>query len=160
MTSLVGVSRCAPLRAVAGLPAYPWLPLHLLLYFVLDLATLAALSAIDATERLPAAAQALLVVFEVFVAVWWALPFHGAALLLVAGVLAALRSLAHLRWWWFRLVALAAFVLPAYALALLLSGGDAAASLVVLPMHTLMGLVVVQPRSLADVDPAMDHHVA
>ncbi|GAA3925013.1 hypothetical protein [Actinoplanes auranticolor] len=145
MASLVGVSRCSPLRTIAD-SSRVWLLVHLSLYFVLDLATLAALNAPEVSPDLDLASKVLVAGVHAFIAVCWAAPLHGAALLLAAGALALLRSCAGLRWYWFRLAALAVFVMPALLLSLLLSAGNLAASLAVLPMHVLMGLVVVQPR--------------
>lgn len=136
-----------------------WLAVHLLLYFALDLATLATLGALEVGGDLGAISQLRAVVVDVSVAVSWGLPLHGAGLLLAAGALVLLRSLAGLRWFWFRLAALAVFGLPALLAALLLSSGDVATVLVVLPMHIVMGLLVVQPGSgWANAEPAMDQH--
>ena len=40
MTSLAGVFRCSPPHTFAGMSSRVWLPVHLVLYFALDLATL------------------------------------------------------------------------------------------------------------------------
>jgi hypothetical protein len=156
MASLVGVSQCSPLRTIADTSSRVWLPLHLLLYFTLDLATLAALNAPEVSSDLHIASKVLVVGVHVFIAVCWAAPLHGAALLLAAGALALLRSWAGLRWLWFRTAALAVFVVPAPLLALLLSG-EMATSLALLPMHVLMGLLVVQPR-WPNAIPSTDQH--
>ncbi|GAA2887654.1 hypothetical protein Acy02nite_82350 [Actinoplanes cyaneus] len=130
--------------------------MHLLLYFTLDLATLAVLNATEITSDLHGASKVLVVGVHVLIAVCWAAPLHGVALLLAAGALALLRAWAGLRWYWFRIAALAVFVVPALVLSLVLTG-DTATSLAVLPMHVLMGLAVVQPRWSNSI-PAMDHH--
>ena len=157
MTSLAGVFRCSPPHTFAGMSSRVWLPVHLVLYFALDLATLAALSAPGVDGDLPVAAKVLVVGLDALVAVCWAAPFHGAALLLAAGALALLRSWAGLRWFWFRTAAVAVFVVPASLVAFLLSAGDPTVSVAVLVMHVLMGLSVVQPR-WPNAVPAMDQH--
>ena len=131
--------------------------MHLVLYLALDLATLASLNAMETSGDLPIVSKALIAILHAFVAVAWTLPWHGAALLAAAGALILLRSLAGLRWFWFRSAAVAVFVVPAFLLALLLSTGDVAAFAVVLPMHILMGLLVVQPR-WPSATPSMDQH--
>jgi hypothetical protein len=120
MASSGGVLSCPPLRRLADAPSHVWLGLHLLLYFLLDLATLATLNTMDTDSG-------------------------GHVVSTV------------LRWYWFRVAALATFVTPALLLALLLSDGDVAAVQVVLPMHILMGLLVVRP-SWPDATPSMDGH--
>ena len=155
MASLVGISRCAPLRTIAD-SSRVWMLVHLSLYFTLDLATLAVLNATEVSSDLHVASKVLVVGVHLFIAVCWAAPLHGAALLLAAGALAFLRSWAALRWYWFRLAALAVFVVPALVLTLLLTG-DAATSLAVLTMHVLVGLLVVQPR-WPNAIPSMDQH--
>jgi hypothetical protein len=55
------------------------------------------------------------------------------------------------------MAALAVFVVPASLVAFLLSDGDVAISLAVLPMHVLMGLLVVQPR-WPNALPSSDQH--
>ncbi|WP_250006367.1 hypothetical protein [Actinoplanes sp. M2I2] len=126
------------------------------LYFTLDLATLAVLNATVVSSDLHVASKVLVVGVHVFIAVCWAAPLHGAALLLAAGALALLRSWAGLRWYWFRLAALAVFVVPALVLTLVLTG-DTATLLAVLTMHVLMALLLVQPR-WSNAIPSMDQH--
>ena len=157
MASLAMVSRCPPLRRISNTSSCVWLAAHLLLYFMLDLSTLAVLNASEVSSELPGASKVLVVALHVIIAVCWAAPWHGAALLLAAGALVLLRSWAGLQRHWFRMSAVAVFAAPALLLAFLLAAGDPATSLAVILMHVLMGLSVVQPRWPSAV-PSMDQH--
>jgi hypothetical protein len=111
-------------------PPAVWIPAHLVLYLLLDVATLAVFDG-----RGGVAADLA-----------WGLPLHLGGLVLAACALMLLRAAADLSWRRFRLTAAGVFVLPAAALSLLLSGGDGMALVAVLPMHLLMSLLVLQPR--------------
>lgn len=114
----------------ATAPPAVWIGFHLLLYAILDAATLTVL---DGPAQAPADFG-------------WGLPLHLGALVLAAVALMLLRTAADLSRARFRVAAVAIFVVPAAAIALVFSGGDATTPATVLPMHLLMGLLVVRPR--------------
>jgi hypothetical protein len=114
----------------AAAPPGVWISLHLLLYAVLDTATVVVVDG-------PAGAGADL---------GWGLPLHLGALVLAAVALMFLRAVGDLSRLRFRVAAVGVFVVPAAAVTLLLSRGDATTLVAVLPMHLLMGLLVLQPR--------------
>jgi hypothetical protein len=152
MTSSVSAGPCSALRRIEDASWSSWLSLHLLLYIALDLGTLAVLAAAD--DGGPS------IIGEVLLAAVWTMPLHVTALVVAAGELIVLRALAADRQrFWFRLAALGVFVLPALTVTLLGAAGDTTALLAVMPMHILMGLLVVQPRfRWANADPSMDQH--
>ncbi|HYN96260.1 MAG TPA: hypothetical protein VES42_20645 [Pilimelia sp.] len=129
-----------------------WLSAHLALYLALDLGTLAVLAA-----AAPGGGRSI--VGDVLASAVWTMPLHLAALMLAAGQLVLLRLLATLTPWRFRLAALVVFALPPVAWLLLVTRGDTAVLVDVLPMHVLMGLLVVRPRRRdATADPSMAEH--
>jgi hypothetical protein len=132
-------SRCVPARMLMASPPIVWISAYLLLYLALDIATVAVL---DAPGSVAVVAPG-----SVAVDIAWSLPLHLGALMLAALALMLLRTAADQSWRRFRLAAVGVFVLPAAALSLLLTGGDATALLAVLPMHLLMGLLILQPRA-------------
>ena len=85
MASLAVVSRCSPLRRISDTSSHVWLAAHLLLYFMLDLSTLAVLNATEVSSELPDASKVLIVALPVLIAVSRAAPLRGAKLLLAAG---------------------------------------------------------------------------
>ncbi|AEV85451.1 hypothetical protein ACWT_4429 [Actinoplanes sp. SE50] len=157
MASPVGACWSSPRRSIADASSCVWLSLHLLLYFMLDVATLTALSAPEVGGGLHFASKALYLFGLVLTSVLWPLPLQSAALLLAVGALAILRSGAGLPRPWFRIAAVSVFLILPLLLALLLSPGDSAPFLQVLPMHILMGLLVVQPR-WPNMVPSRDRH--
>ncbi|MEV4352321.1 hypothetical protein AB0J83_48325 [Actinoplanes sp. NPDC049596] len=152
MTSLAAVRRCPPRRLIAESSPGVWLALHLMLYVLLDAGMIAVLAAVDGDRGANIAGT-------VAVSIGWALPLHVAVLLPAAAALMFLRVLTGLRWYWFRLSALAVFVLPAGLLAWVLSSGDADALRFAVAWHILMALLVVRPNSdWATTDPSPDQH--
>ncbi|MFC5006769.1 hypothetical protein ACFPIJ_54285 [Dactylosporangium cerinum] len=153
MTSPAFFPQCSTLRRIEDASWRLWLSMYVLVYVALDLGTLSILAAAEGD-------RASRIIGVVILGVVWTMPLHIAAVVLAAGELMLLRAVAaDLQRFWFRLSALGVFVLPALALTLLGTAGDTRALLAVMPMHIVMGLLVVQPRfHWANSAPGMDQH--
>jgi hypothetical protein len=138
MASDVLICRCPPARLIARAPVWVWLSLHVLLCLALYIGSVAVAAVVESNPS-DALGQVLLYV-------GWGMPFHLCLIVVVVGQLALLRMLQDVRWYWFRLAALAVFVLPILLLLLVAwPSGNVYAPLVFLPMSVLMGLLVLQP---------------
>lgn len=127
-----------------------WVAVYLAVYVVLDVAGLAVLAAVESPGGPGPALGAALA------AVGWTLPLHVAALVVATGQLLLLRALSGQSRLGFRLTALGVFVVPP---ALLLAVTWQPLMAWLLPMHVLMGLLVVQPHARwANADPAPELH--
>jgi pimeloyl-ACP methyl ester carboxylesterase len=124
---------------IENMPWCGWIAVHLGLYLALDLGTVLALLVADGS---PASAWPA----GVAVVVGWTLPLQVALLVVALVQLVVLDCLAlDLNRVAFRLAALAVFAGPAFGYAWLVADpGYWPALLAVLPMHVVMGLLVVQ----------------
>lgn len=134
-------------RGLAEVNWCVWVAVYLAVYTLLDVATFAVLAAAGTTGS---------VVGEALAAVAWTLPLHVAALVVATGQLLLLRALSGRSRLGFRLIALGVFTAPPLVLAAI-TGSPVLAWM--LPMHLLMGLLVVQPHARwAAADPAPELH--
>ena len=136
MPDNLNVFKC---RSIENLPGCEWVAVHLGLLIALDLGTMLALVVADGGSASDWFGG-------VVIAVVWTLPWHVVMLVVALLQLAVLDLLApDLSRIAFRVTALTVFTAPAFGYAWLIADPDyAQALLVVLPMHVVMGLLVVQ----------------
>ena len=135
------------MRRVRELHWFPWMALHAALVLALVAGALTVWNLSTGTGIGTSLAGG--VVVAAFYAPWLMVP--------LALILALLRVLADLRWYWFRLWAVLLFGLPIPALL----NAETAGILSFAVAQTLMGLLIVQPRPpglRSDQTPAMDGH--
>lgn len=124
-----------------------WLAVYVALYTAFDLASFAVLAAVEPGGT---------VVGETLAMVLWTLPVHLVMLLIATAQLLLLRALSGQSRLGFRLTALGVFVVPPL---LLLAATWMPLLVAMLPMHVLMGLLVVQPHARwAAADPSPELH--
>ena len=135
------------MRRVRELHWFPWMALHAALVLVLVAGALAAWNFSTGAAIRPSLFAGVVVAF--FYAPWLIAP--------LVLVLALLRMLADLRWYWFRLCAVLMFGVPIPALL----NAEAVGILCFAVAQMLMALLIVQPRPpglRSDQTPAMDGH--